>query len=181
MKMILIILLCVIVLVLWRPGFSFRAQKSEDYGATTPAFDLQRHLAGEMISEGVIYGPTGRVSARFVADMSGTWDGATGELSEAFTYAGGTSQNRKWFLTLGENGAFTAIASDIVGEGRGQVSGSTVRLSYRIRLTESAGAHELDVIDWMYLMDNGTIINRSEMRKFGIKVAELVATIRPKE
>jgi len=29
-------------------------------------------------------------------------------------------------------------------------------------------------------MENGTIMNRSEMRKFGVKVAELVATIRPK-
>ena len=37
----------------------------------------------------------------------------------------------------------------------------------------------LDVTDWMYLMENGTIMNRSEMRKFGIKVAELIATIRP--
>jgi hypothetical protein len=33
----------------------------------------------------------------------------------------------------------------------------------------------------MYLMQNGTIINRSQFRKFGIKVAELVATMRPIE
>jgi hypothetical protein len=36
----------------------------------------------------------------------------------------------------------------------------------------------LDVIDWMYRLENGTIINRSQFRKFGIKVAELVATLR---
>ena len=28
-------------------------------------------------------------------------------------------------------------------------------------------------------MENGVIINRSQFRKFGIKVAELVATMRP--
>jgi hypothetical protein len=39
----------------------------------------------------------------------------------------------------------------------------------------------LDVTDWMYLMENGTILNRSEMRKFGIKVVELIATMRPAE
>jgi hypothetical protein len=33
----------------------------------------------------------------------------------------------------------------------------------------------------MYLTPNGTIVNRSQFRKFGIKVAELVATMRPKE
>jgi len=31
------------------------------------------------------------------------------------------------------------------------------------------------------MLENGTIVNRSQMRKFGIKVAELVATIRPAE
>ena len=39
----------------------------------------------------------------------------------------------------------------------------------------------LDVVDWMYLTPDGTIMNRSQFRKFGIKVAELVATLRPKE
>ena len=37
----------------------------------------------------------------------------------------------------------------------------------------------LDVIDWLYLMPNGTVMNRSQMRKFGITMAELVATMRP--
>ena len=31
----------------------------------------------------------------------------------------------------------------------------------------------------MYLLENGTIMNRSQFRKFGVKVAELVATMRP--
>jgi hypothetical protein len=39
----------------------------------------------------------------------------------------------------------------------------------------------LNTVDWMYLTPNGTIMNRSQFRKFGIKVAELVATMRPKE
>jgi len=34
------------------------------------------------------------------------------------------------------------------------------------------------VTDWMYLTENGTVMNRSQFRKFGIKVAELVATMR---
>ena len=59
--------------------------------------------------------------------------------------------------------------------------GAMVELKYRIRLPEDAGGHVLNVTDWMYLMENGTILNRSEMRKFGIKVAELIATMRPAE
>ena len=117
--------------------------------------------------------------SRFVAEMNGTWDGTSGTLTEDFTYAGGGTQARKWMLEIGEDGAFAATAEDIIGTGTGQHAGATVRLSYRIRLPEDAGGHVLDVTDWMYLMENGTIMNRSEMRKFGIKVAELIATIRP--
>jgi hypothetical protein len=52
-------------------------------------------------------------------------------------------------------------------------------LKYRIVLPKGSGGHTLDVTDWLYLAENGAILNRSEMRKFGIKVAELVATMRP--
>ncbi len=173
-----LVLLLLLVLLL-RPGF--RSQKPSDYAATGPEFDIRRHLSGAMISEGVIYGPMGRVVSRFIADMTGTWEGDHGTLAEDFRYAGGGTQARLWTLTMGANGSFTATAPDIIGTATGQQSGATVRLSYRIRLPEDAGGHVLDVTDWMYLMENGTILNRSEMRKFGLRVGELVATIRPLE
>ena len=180
MKLVILILLVLALApVVHRFTLSFGAQKLEDYRDTGPAFDIQKHLAGPMLSEGVIFGPTGRVAVRFVADMNGDWSGDTGTLSEAFNYASGGTQDRKWFLTMGEEGNFTATADDIIGQAVGRQVGATVQLKYKLRLTEDAGGHVLDVTDWMYLMDNGTIMNRSEMRKFGIKVAELVATIRP--
>ena len=57
---------------------------------------------------------------------------------------------------------------------------SAVQLNYRIRLPKESGGHVLDTVDWMYLAPNGTIVNRSQFRKFGIQVAELVATMRPR-
>lgn len=175
----LLILVILLGLLLWRPGIGFKSQRPEHYAGTGPDFDILTHLAGEMVSEGMIFGPRGRVVSRFVADMHGSWDGGNGRLAESFRYAGGGVQKREWRLVLGENGAFTAEADDIIGTARGQVSGATLSMRYRIRLPEEAGGHVLDVTDWLYLMENGTILNRSQMRKFGIKVAELVATIRP--
>ena len=159
--------------------FSFAAQDPARFAATGPAFDLRTHLGGAMISEGVIFGPDGRVSVRFVARMTGTFQGETGTLAESFRYADGDTQDRIWTLKLGGGGRFTATAPDIVGTAHGQQSGATARMRYRLRLTEAAGGHVLDVTDWMYLMENGSIMNKSEMRKFGLKVAELIATIRP--
>ena len=65
------------------------------------------------------------------------------------------------------------------GSGTGAQSGDSVQLKYKLRLPDAAGGHVLDVVDWMYLAPNGNIMNRSQFRKFGFQVAELVATMRP--
>jgi hypothetical protein len=170
----------VILLMALRSRYaSFQAQTPADYTGSGPVFDLRRHLSGPIACEGVIFGPTGRVTSRFVADMEGSWDGTTGTLAEVFRYDSGTVQRRAWTLALGPDGTITATAPDVVGKGTGRVAGSGVMLRYRIRLTPEAGGHVLDVTDWMYLMENGSIMNRSQFRKFGFKVAELVATMRP--
>lgn len=158
---------------------TFKAQTPEDYAGADPQFDIRQHLKGPILCEGVIYGPTGRVSSRFVADFDAEWDGNVGTMKERFRYDSGRVQDREWKLTLGNDGRIKADADDLVGSGNGRQEGNAVQLNYKIKLDESAGGHVLDTVDWMYLVENGTIMNRSQFRKFGIKVAELVATMRP--
>ena len=157
----------------------FRSQSLADYAGQGPQFDPRRHLSGPILCEGVIYGPFGRVTSRFVADMHGTWDGPHATLTERFRYDTGTIQNRVWRLTIADDGAIDATADDLIGPARGHTAGPACQMRYRIRLPAASGGHVLDVVDWMYLMPNGTILNRSQFRKFGFKVAELIATMRP--
>ena len=159
--------------------FGFPGQRADDYSGTEPVFDPARHLAGRMIAHGVIFGPTGRVASRFTAGMEGDWQGEAGRLRERFRFAGGGTQAREWRLRLAPGGRITATADDIIGTATGRASGAGLRLCYRLRLAPDAGGHVLSATDWMYLMEDGTIVNRSEMRKFGLPVAMLVATIRP--
>ncbi|MEL6914905.1 MAG: DUF3833 domain-containing protein [Pseudomonadota bacterium] len=161
--------------------WSFKSQKPQDYATKGPQFDIRQHLQGPILCEGVIYGPTGRVTSRFVADFDAHWEGNTGVMKETFRYDSGEVQDREWRLTLGNDGSIKADADDLVGQGSGRQEGNAVQLNYNIRLPEKSGGHVLSTTDWMYLVENGTIMNRSQFRKFGIKVAELVATMRPKE
>ncbi|MBY6066673.1 DUF3833 domain-containing protein [Leisingera aquaemixtae] len=180
MKLLAAILLIALAAILAKSlFFSFRAQTPADYAASGPEFSLKTHLSGEILSEGLIFGPDGRMTNSFTARMHGEWEGNTGTLSEEFTYSNGRNQSRKWFLTLGEGNSFTATAEDIVGEAQGVVSGSTVRMEYEIILPEESGGHRLKATDWLYLTQSGVILNKSEMRKFGVKAAELIATMRP--
>ncbi len=161
-----------------RRFLGFAAQSPQDYTTKSPALDLRRHLSGKILCEGVIYGPTGRVTSRFVADMVATWQGDTGTLAEEFRYDTGAVQQRLWHFTLAPDGGIRATAADVIGTATGRQTGPALQMLYRIKLGADAGGHVLDATDWMYLTPNGTIINRSQFRKFGIKVAELVATMR---
>jgi hypothetical protein len=160
---------------------AFAGQKPDDYADEYPIVDLKVHLTGPMICEGVIFGPLGRVTSTFIADFDIVWDGDTGVMTEVFTYDDKSVQHREWTIKLGEAGAFTTTAPDVPGKGVGMQSGPTVQMCYAIRLPEEAGGHVLKAVDWMYLTRDGTLVNRSQFRKYGIRVAELVATIRKKE
>lgn len=157
----------------------FPGQTPEDYADSLAEFDLRQHLNGKMVCDGAIFGPLGRVTSTFTADFDISWDGNVGIMAEVFRYNDGSTQNREWTITLGKDGHFTTTAEDVPGGGIGIASGMAVQMRYLIRLPESAGGHRLRTVDWMYLTPDGTIVNRSQFRKFGIKVAELTATIRP--
>lgn len=155
----------------------FAAQQQADYNDRRP-LDPKRALAGKLAVDGVLFGPLGRVVSRFTAEMNCVWDGDELTINEQFIYDSGRTQDRSWVMTLGPNNTLSGGASDIF-DAHGEVAGDALSLRYRLKLPDEAGGYVLSVKDWMYALDNGTLVNRSQMRKFGIKVVELVATIRP--
>ncbi len=178
MKFVICILLGAILcfggLYLLRSLWSFSAQNIDIYASEKPIFDIREALKGQFIAEGVIYDYTGNVNIRFHAKMNGQFSDRDGTLDESFTYSDGFVDQRNWKIKFEQDGSFTATAPDVIGTATGQQKGNAVVMRYKLRLAERAGGHVLDVTDWMYLLDSGVVINRSEMRKFGIKVAELV-------
>lgn len=183
MELILLVLIAASavwgVLVLRRRAFVFSEPIPYDHVNAEPVFDLRTHLNGPILCEGLIYGPTGRVSARFIGEFEASWQGNQGVMREVFRYDTGNSQEREWAISLNERGGIEVQAGDVIGTGKGEQRGDGVLLRYRIRLPKSAGSHVLDVVDRMYLTPSGTIENRSQFRKFGIQVAQLEATMRP--
>lgn len=173
--------LVLFLLLLRRKFADFMGQSANDYADEYPQFDMRTHLNGPMTCDGVIFGPMGRVTSTFEADFDISWDGNTCTMKEVFRYHDGSTQNREWRIELDGGGNFEAFAEDVPGKGRGEVAGPAVLFHYPIRLPAEAGGYTLAAFDCMYLTKNGTVVNRSQFRKFGFRVAELVATIRKKE
>lgn len=158
--------------------FSFKNQKISQFKSDSKIFDIRKVLEGNMVAEGMVYGISGRLSSTFTAQFSGNWTNNKGSFIENFQFSTGKNQIRKWNLIIDSNGKIIGTADDIIGKAVGQQYGSAVMLSYKLKLSEDLGGHVIKVIDWMHLLENDTIFNRSEFRKFGFKVGELVATFR---
>ncbi|MNT02870.1 hypothetical protein D3C72_1373810 [compost metagenome] len=99
-------------------------------------------------------------------------------LDERFLYSDGTRQRRVWTLEQTGAGHWRGRADDVIGEARGEVAGNALRWRYRLDLPVDGRHWEVDLDDWMYLMDEDTMINRTSMSKLGVEVGQVTLFFR---
>lgn len=143
------------------------------YKETTPAFDIQQFFTGKIKAWGIIQDFRGRVTTRFDVEMVGNWDENIGTLEEDFVFYDGKTQRRVWTITKNSDGTYTGEAGDILGKADGMQQGSAMNWVYTMDVPVDDTTYRLKFDDWMWQMNDGVVVNRSYMKKFGITVAEL--------
>jgi len=149
------------------------SQQIESYAAEQPALDLKTYFDGRLVAHGMFQDRSGQVVRRFMVEMTGTWQGNQGVLDERFTYSDGKTERRVWRLIDDGNGHYRGTADDVVGEASGQVRGNAFNWRYTLRLPVDGKVYEVQFDDWMYRIDERIVLNRAEMRKFGIRLGEV--------
>jgi hypothetical protein len=151
----------------------FGSKPVDHYAAQEPKLDLQTYFSGPIKAWGVVQDFTGKVTRRFDVDMVGTWTNGVGTLEEKFIFDDGEVQERTWTITkVGEN-QYTGTAGDILGQATGQAAGNAMRWAYKMDLNVGNSTYRITFDDWMFLMNDDILINRSYLKKFGITVGEL--------
>ena len=84
---------------------------------------------------------------------------------------------RTWKITK-DGGRYTGTAGDVVGTAQGEAQGNALRWNYVLALPVDGRTWHLDMDDWMYLIDEKTMLNRTTMSKFGVKVGEVTLAFR---
>ncbi len=153
--------------------FDCGSQSVDSYAGESPTLDLRDYLNGSLVAAGVFFGLSGRVERRFTVAMTGRWSGNKGQLEEQFHYDNGETDERCWHLDFLNDRDFTATAHDVEGVATGAQCGNAAAMRYRLRVPRSKGEIVVAMEDWFYLMDDGTLINKAQMSKFGLKVGEL--------
>ena len=144
-----------------------------DYAGEKPALDLREYFNGKVDGWGTIQDRSGKVTKRMYVEMTCTWNGDVGTFDERFAYSDGTKETRVWTIRKSGN-RYTGTAGDVVGEAKGEAAGNALRWSY-VLLAKREGDKtiELDMDDWMWLLDAKTMMNRTTFSKFGIRFGEV--------
>jgi hypothetical protein len=137
------------------------------YAGQTPALDVEAWFNGTLDAHGMFQDRSGAVIKRFVVVMHCSWKGDTGILDEDFVYADGTRQKRVWTLKKTAPGRFSATAPDVIGSATGTVSGNALRWQYVLALPVDGKIINVDMDDWMFLIDDKVMLNRTAMSKYG--------------
>jgi hypothetical protein len=149
------------------------SQSMDSYRSEKPLLDLQQYFNGTLDAYGIFTDRSGTVVKRFSVVMVCTWNGDEGVLDEDFTYSDGTKQKRVWRLKKQATGRFTGRADDVVGEAVGESVGNAFHWTYTLNLPVDQRVFEVQFDDWMYLMNEKVMLNKAEMRKFGVRLGEV--------
>lgn len=143
------------------------------YQATTPTFDIKQYFNGNVIAWGIVQDYTAAVQRRFCVEIIGTWEGNEGVLAETFYFSNGEVSYRNWHLIKLADGSYQGTAEDVVGVAIGKHRGFAFQFQYELMLSIDDSSYQVGMDDWMYLLDENRVMNKTSMSKFGIEVAEI--------
>ncbi len=144
----------------------------QDYAKETPKLDLATYFNGRVDGWGMVQDRSGKVLRRMVVELDCKWNGNEGVLNESFQWSDGKTEKRVWKIRK-DGDRYIGTAGDVVGEAKGEAAGNALRWNYVLALPVGDSTYNMDMDDWMWMIDDKTLANRTTMTKFGVKVAEI--------
>jgi hypothetical protein len=141
---------------------------------TGPAFDPVAFFDGHTRSWGVIESRSGAPTERIVTDSQG-WINQANQLRmvQHLTFQDGKTQERNWTLWRTGPGRFEATANDMVGSAAGEADGRMFHWEWVLARSPGNALMNVTMNPWMYGLDDGSVMIRTTVSKFGFIVAEV--------
>ncbi len=152
---------------------SCSGQQLSSYKDETPKLNLKEFFSGKLYALGIVQSRSGQVTQRFRVDIDASWEGDVAKLDEKFVFSDGSTDERIWTLKEVGTNEYVGEAHDVVGEAEGKVVGNAFKFNYVLNVPVGESTYKIKVDDWMYLLDNNTLLARSYMTKFGFDVGEI--------
>lgn len=143
-----------------------------------PRLVLEDYFDGKTKAWGMFHDRFGNLKRSFKVDITGTLDNDTLTLDEKFVYNDGEKESRIWSIKILGNNKYSGTADDVIGEATGVSSGNALNWKYKLNLKVKESTVAVDFDDWMFLQDDNILMNRAEVKKWGIVLGVVSITFK---
>jgi hypothetical protein len=143
------------------------------FADTRPTFNPVVFWTGHTSSWGVVENRDGAPTEIITTSTDGTPEGDGGLHMVQHVTTNGKASVRDWHIRRVENNEFEARANDVVGTARGSPSGRTLHWTWTLAAKPGNALYNVRMEQWMYLADNGTLLNRTIVTKLGVRLVEI--------
>ena len=148
----------------------------EKFKESKPKFSLENYFEGKTEAWGMFHDRFGNLKRTFKVDITGTLNSDTLTLDEKFLYDDGEQDSRVWTIKILGNNQYSGTASDVVGEAKGISEGNALNWKYKLNLKVGDSTILVDFDDWMFLQDRNILMNRAEVKKWGLNIGVVSIT-----
>ena len=141
-----------------------------------PEFSLEEYFSGKTEAWGLFHDRFGNLKRSFKVDITGTLYGNELTLDEKFLYDDGEKDQRIWKIKILGNKKYSGTADDVIGTAVGEASGNALNWKYKLNLKVKDSNIKVDFDDWMFLQDKDILINRAEVKKWGLNIGVVTIT-----
>ena len=169
--------LIIILFFIAMGGISCSSPNLTDYANTAPELSLEAFFNGDLKAYGIVLDRNGKLTRRFSVTIKAEWENNKGIINEWFIFDDGEKSTRTWQLTKEKNNTYSGTANDVIGVAKGNTNGSALYWEYDLLITVDGREYQVTLDDWMYLIDNNRLFNKTDITKFGFKVGEVILYI----
>ncbi len=100
-------------------------------------------------------------------------------MSQRLTFGDGSAEAREWHMRRTGADTYEATADDMVGTGRGTAAGHVFHLTWTLASRPGNPLANVAIDQWMYLQDDGAMVNRTTISKLGVTLASVTERFAP--
>lgn len=152
-----------------------------DYADNKPTLVLEHFLDGHISGTGIIENWKGKMTQQFDFEGDATWENGVCTFQEKMTYYNGHEDKRTWIITKINDHYYEGRTPEVVGVAKIFVRGNAMNWQYKMDVNVNESTYRLTFDDWMYLMNNDTLINQNVFKKFGLRVGGLTLVMKKTE
>lgn len=146
--------------------------------ASETQFQPEKFFAGHTRSAGVFRNTFGKPEQRFTTDCRGRMRGSTLYLDQRFRYHDGRTQERHWQIRKIDAVHYIGRANDVVGDARGEVTGSSFHFVYTVALNPGNPLLNVRLDQTMTLRRDGIVENSATIRKMDFPLSRVTEQFR---